>query len=216
MENPSMKKPILLGLGAILMLLPVWIRSELAAWMQALLLAVGLWLLVWLLFAVIEYLQWLAQVAAWRQKKIDLMTPRMAEIEKQKEIIREIRGMTPQQIDLIKNYGPVATALAGDLGPLADMQTAGGRVPYVFIDLFMAQSSGRFLAPVGSWSEGTEERDYAQWLTGWLCDRGHADRAGGPYPARWRDGGRAQAIQAIYGERINNRREVYENGNALV
>ena len=216
MPTPSIKRPLFLGFVTILALWLGWTMDTWAAWAQSLLVIVGIWTGCWLAVVVIEYVRWSVQVAEYRQRKIDLMTEEIAEMDKQLEIIRAVRMLDPKQIDMISNYGPIAATIAGDVGPLAGMQTFDGSVPYSFVDLFLARSSGRFLAAVGEWSEGTAERDFAVWLTKWLIERGMADTASGPYPARWRDGGRALAIQAIYRERINNRRERYENGNAVV
>jgi hypothetical protein len=216
MEKPSMKTPFLLGLGTIVALWLGWSQMGWAEWVRALLVIVGLWLGAWLGVAVVEYAKYASQVAAWRSRKIALMTEKIAEMDKQLEVVRAVRMLTPKQIDMISTYGPIAATLAGDIGPLPGMETQDGQVPYWYIDDFMARSSGRFLTPVGNWSEGTSEREFAQWLTRWLIDRGMAEPSGGPYAARWREGGRALAVQAIYGERINNRRESYANGNAVV
>ena len=216
MPTPSIKRPFLLGLATIVALWLGWQMEGWAVWARSILVVGGIWAGGWLAVAMVEYIRWSVQVAEYRQRKIELMTEDIAAMDKQLEIIRAVRTLSPKQIDMISNYGPIAATIAGDVGPLAGMQTFDGSVPYAFVDLFLAQSSGRYLAAVGNWSEGTAERDFATWLTRWLTERGVAERSSGPYPARWREGGRALAIQAIYGERINNRREQYENRNALV
>lgn len=104
--------------------------------------------------------------------------------------MRFMQAMDPTIITLPGSHGPVNLLL----------RVSGTEIPFDFIIEFFAQSESTYLVPVGSYVEGSKQRQWAVALTGHFIRQGFAEKANGNHSARWTD--RAGAIRWVNLDRM--------------
>lgn len=176
--------------------MPGWVRSSLV--IAAVILAAC---------AIVDGINWLSYNLTARVehlRRVQNMTPTL-------DALRVMASLSPAaQVELALHFGLLGVsypAILSERGPLFYLPLRGYRIGYEFIDEFMQRSDDRYLCPVGTWGEGSNERNWAVALTSFLVERGYATAyAGGPKPAAWRwfDSGRVsgynRASIALFGE----------------
>lgn len=109
-------------------------------------------------------------------------------------IMRSIEKMQPYQLNYLSTVDPMVITLPGSAGPVVMLMRINGvDIPFDFLMQFFEQSEGSYLVPVGSFSEGTKQRQWAVLLTAHLITQGFAERANGNHSARWTNRAGAEA-----------------------
>ena len=96
-----------------------------------------------------------------------------------------ISRMAPDQIRALTLFVPSILVTAGEAGPLFDLDLEDGKVPMRFVKEFFAQGNRQYMAPVRIYSDGTDERKWAQQITAYMVLLGVAKPAEGKYSAKW-------------------------------
>lgn len=101
-------------------------------------------------------------------------------------IMQIIAQMQPHHLNYLSTIDPMIITLPGDAGPVVMLMRINGvDIPFDFVMQFFEQSEGSYLVPVGSFAEGTKQRNWAVLLTAHLITQGFAERANGNHSARW-------------------------------
>lgn len=134
--------------------------------------------------AIVNMAYWLAyRVAAqWRM----LVAARA--VTERVEIMRTIEKMQPHHLRYLETVDPTVITLPGSPGPVVMlMRISGVEIPYEFVAQFFDASQGPYLVPVGTFAEGSKQRQWATVLTSHFVAQGFAERAVGNRSAKWRD-----------------------------
>jgi hypothetical protein len=107
------------------------------------------------------------------------------------KLLQALSTLNPDQVRLLELNSPVVSVLGGEPEPCYYLRVGGSEVPFQFIEQFIERGGPEHLAPVGSWSEGSKQRAWAEALTNYLVVLGFAELARGNRSARWLDQARA-------------------------
>jgi hypothetical protein len=150
----------------------LYIRIE---WISYSLLVIGV---VQLVTAFVVLMVWMRdQLIRQAQAKIDSQDRTLL-------LAREARQMNDRQIEFVAR----ARSFGRDLGLDGGTYLHGTDAPLWFVQEFLSYSHNRLLCPVRKWSEGTDERNWAQQITAVLIEFGFATVSSGPYASRWESG----------------------------
>jgi len=214
-DGPKLSGGLLLALSAgVCFMLAYHERG----WDGGLRLALVVFGVVVLFFAILSTYNWIQFQANQRYKERQRVDAETAEVRiwrERRELMNLVARLSPDQIEAISRNGVVSRALFGNLGTLIGLPTEFGLVMYDLVDEFMAYSTETHLCPIGRWSEGSRLRRQAEALTKMLIQEGFADYTGVPGrtgprpPAVWRyPGAKDEAIEMVYGARIRRAEEM--------
>lgn len=169
MNGPRLIVPVLFALALVLILALLPEQS-----------ALGIIAVVGCLFSLVDWLTytWALRVRDFHDAKANTERVKMAET---------IAKMTASQITALAQYVPTILVTAGEMGPLFALDLDDGKIPMNFVSEFVRQGNRQYLAPIGTYSDGTDERTWAQSLTAYLITLRYADPAVGNRPAKWRN-----------------------------
>lgn len=124
-------------------------------------------------------------LVAWRRveiaaekKRIDCTTP-------ESTILTLVRSLSVSQIQMLMNNMPAVLIAGGMPAPTQFLKTPGGEVPWVAIREFFRRSPARAIVPIRTYSDGSNDRLYTQWLTDLFVYHGFARVARGNQAAEW-------------------------------
>jgi len=178
MDYPKLATPICLGLVSSICFLaakqgenwPEWIREFLA--FCGIVMAVG---------ATVTAVNWMAHNYAARLLEVNRATA----MTERTMLLDKLQRLSAEQIGVLNSYVPVIEILGGAPGPIYVLRTGDDKIPMTFIEGFINRGDGGYLCPVGTWSEGSREREWATSFTRWVILLGFAEEASGNRPARW-------------------------------
>jgi hypothetical protein len=165
----------------------LWALILLAFWLSFVAVPVGWRGAVWmvclgaLFYAIIGTMDTVIERILQYQRRVADVEAHTAEVRK----LEIIASMTAEQIQFILANSLVFSVLVGSDETLYTLRWMGEEIPFTFIEDFMESGDGNFLYPVGRYSDGTNERRWAQALTNLVVSKGWAEEARGRYPARW-------------------------------
>ena len=180
MDYPRLATPIICALISTLALSLAWKESGWPDWVRIVLVGIGG---LMLFVAAVTLINWI--VANFNERLLEYHTA-MAHTERT-AMLDTISHMSAEQVAILNQYVPVVEILAGLPGPIYRLVTPTGTVPQTFIDEFLIRSTDEYLAPIRSWSDGSNERQWAENFTQFLIVMGNARQASGPHPAAWVD-----------------------------
>jgi hypothetical protein len=154
--------------------------GNLPGWITLLLLVFGLAMLGAAMFSLLDWASFVVIMRLSDANEAMAITERV-------KILEFIQRMTVAQISAINQYMPSIEYIIGNTGPAKNLRVKQGLIPYTFVDEFVQNGNEEYLAPVGLWSDGTDARLYAQWITQTLVSLGYAKEAAGNNSAKWVD-----------------------------
>lgn len=183
---------LLAGLFIALAWVPeIWRGKEGAVWAftRFFLVIVAGTLLLFAIFSILDLFVYRANLRLTEYQKAQATTERV-------KILDIIQRMGPEQLAAVSASGVSLDFIAGSDGSViaSRLMTPRGEVPVSFFRDFMELSGEANTAPVRAWSEGTQDRLYARWLTDFFVDMGWATPAAGNQSAKWTNRAAAEAV----------------------
>lgn len=134
--------------------------------------------------------------------------------DKELSVLRALSELTPEQMEIVRAQYPtlLITPKSGVRNTIARTYYLEGALPHshvpeYVIQRFLRESDELDVCPQRRFSEG-RDRDYYLAALNWLTMRGLiAEQARGPHPARWKEGGYAQAIAMFAASEAGEREE---------
>jgi hypothetical protein len=196
MDYPKLRESLLLALVTALAIALAWgpgVWPEKMSSGQAFV----RFLLVIVAGAFALFTLWSIANLVWYQASARLYeTQRALAYTERVRILDLARDLTPEQVELVKASGITFEWLLGSDGSMIPhrLTTPGGSVPVDFFQTFMRLSGEDFTVPIRTWSEGSQDREYARWMTNGLISMGWAEPAAGNQSARWTRRGLADQL----------------------
>lgn len=130
--------------------------------------------------------------------------PEVARIEAYTALVARLQGADETVLRILQADPLLAKVIAGNFGPVTGVSTAGGYVPYEFLDEWWAKNKDNDdLLPVTWWDVAGHKRQYASWLENHLIQVKLLEKWGGQRTARWAyPKAKADFVKYFYGERI--------------
>ena len=102
------------------------------------------------------------------------------------KVIQAIGALNDRQIAYLETSTPAVILLPGEFGPVRlYLRVNGVQIPYDFIDLFIKMADDIHLASINTWSDGSQNREWARLLTIHLVSQGFAEQHNGNKAAKW-------------------------------
>jgi hypothetical protein len=163
--------------GGILLVAAYYVPQQ---WLSGVALGVGA---VTLSVSAATVWAWVATVRA------DLYRDRLDAEDRALLMAHAARGMTAQQIDYAVGARHIAIDVELAAGMGVERYLRGTDIPLWFARYFLRRSYNYTACPVRTWTDGTQERRWAQQLTAMLINGGYLlPYGGGNQAARWADG----------------------------
>ena len=181
MNYPGLFTPILLALLAVLSLSLAWKQERFPEWLRVFLMLAGLILLVMATFAVIDLL---ADRYATYQSRMYAAQARTEAVLKLEAFAR----LTSEQATFfMASAANILMVMDNGLATEFVFRWMNQEIPFTFVEAFIDAGGSDYLCPVRNYPEGTNEREWARVLTGFFTQKGLAEEAKGPHPAKWLD-----------------------------
>lgn len=131
-------------------------------------------------------------------------SPEIVKLEVFRDILIRLERADEETKRILLGDPLLAKVIAGNFGPVTGVSTAGGYVPYEFLDEWWAKNKDSSdLLPVTWWDVAGHKRQYASWLENHLIQVKLLEKWGGQRTARWAyPKAKADFVKYFYGERI--------------
>jgi len=153
------------------------------AWIGYILMGCGVVLMA-ICIAIIGLCVYADAVSTYRhQREAAGVTTESVLLEQRARLCDRVRGLTDEQVKIVIENGILGVSFRlFDDEPLVHPTS----VPYWFLYEFIGKSDEMFLCQIRNYSEGTNQRKWAQELTRLFVSRGEATLAHGNEQARWK------------------------------
>jgi len=153
------------------------------AWLGYILLSAGIFLFVVAAANLIVSVWYERAAIIQRLNEANAITPELLLLRERARLIDGARNLDDQAKRIVLDN----TTLLGVSYALFDEEplVSGTNAPYWFFVEWLEQSDEVFLAPIGSWSEGSDRQEWAKQLTRLFVVKGQASGSAGNRSARW-------------------------------
>ena len=181
-DEPKLFPAILLGLLAVVCVIPAWENRD---WPEAWRVALVTLGALFFFFAFLMAIDWVIVHIGGHWSDLLMERSRAAAITSDGEILRLMAALQPYQVEAWLRRSTTLIGTPGVAGPTYSFDVDGTSIPIEFVEDFLAGCGDEQLVPVRSWSEGTSGRQWAVALTRFFVQRGLAHPAVANLPARW-------------------------------